>query len=594
MLLKTMFETAANRNQLWARLLVSELVRAGVCGFVLSPGARSAPLTLAVAEHPGAAHTMHYDERGAAFHALGWARATGRPAVLVCTSGSAAANYMPAVVEAAQSHTPLVALTADRPPELIACGANQAIDQTKLFGDYARWFFELPCPTLEIAPAFVLTTADQAVRRSLAPPAGPVHLNCHFREPLAPTPEPHDFKDYLAPLATWMAQNTPFTQWHTARRVPGGPVTLPALPGERAGAMRGIVVIGRLTHETDRAAVAHFVQRLGWPVFPDIASGLRFQAGAPFVSHYDQLLLSSRFCAHCRPDCVLHIGGAVTSKRLVQHLAALRMPFVHVAEHPLRHDPQHQVTHRIEADIAAWCEAAGDAAWPAPADAPWCGPIHTANAAAAQCIARQTPQTACNEIAVARAVCARAPAASLLFLGNSMPVRDADMYAAPREDPPRIAVSRGASGIDGNIATAAGYARGTGAPVTALLGDLAALHDLNSLALLRGLDTPFVLVVINNDGGGIFHFLPVAEAHALFDPYFGTPHGMDFAHATEQFGLGYARPASMPDFTAAYDAALTAGAPVLIEVTTNRAANSVLHRHVQARVAAAAGDTFEA
>jgi 2-succinyl-5-enolpyruvyl-6-hydroxy-3-cyclohexene-1-carboxylate synthase len=192
-----------------------------------------------------------------------------------------------------------------------------------------------------------------------------------------------------------------------------------------------------------------------------------------------------------------------------------------------------------------------------------------------------------NEISIARAVSRLAPGGSVLFLGNSMPIRDADMYAAPRPDPPWTAVSRGASGIDGNIATAAGYARASASPVTVLLGDLALLHDLNSLALLRGLQTPFVIVAVNNDGGGIFHFLPVAEYPEHFERYFGTPHGLAFEHAAELFGLGYARPGSLDDFVAAYEIALTAGAPVLIEVRSDRAQNVALHRELQAHIAAA-------
>ena len=575
-----------SRNQCWAHLLVEELVRAGVCAFVLSPGSRSTPLTLAVADHPAVPRIMHFDERGAAFHALGWARATGRPVALVCTSGSAVANYFPAVVEAAQSHTPLIVLTADRPPELLDCGANQAIDQVKLFGSYVRWYFALPCPTLEIAPNFVLTTADQAVHRSLAPPAGPVHLNCHFREPLAPTPEAFDFNAYLAPLADWMAGTSVYTAYHSEGGFPEKNVGRQIPEGSR-----GLVVVGRLNDEADRKAVADFVRRAGLPVFADIASGLRFEQGAPFVPYYDQLLLSARFRDQCQPDFVLHLGGAVTSKRLAQHLATLDCSYMHVAAHPLRHDPDHRVTERREVDIATWCKAHAEACAGC-SETSWSDAIHRANAAASACIDADTATGALNEVAIAQTVCAHAPAESVVFLGNSMPIRDADMYAAPRENPPRIAVSRGASGIDGNIATAAGYARGTGAPVTAVLGDLATLHDLNSLALLRGLESPFVLVVINNDGGGIFHFLPVAKEAKHFESCFGSPHGMGFAEAAAMFGLGYAQPATLKDFHAALKAALSAPTPVLIEVRTKRHANLEAHRALQARVAKAVEDTL--
>lgn len=578
-----MWTNLASRNQCWAFLLVEELVRAGVCAFVLSPGSRSTPLTLAVATHPSVPRVMHFDERGAAFHALGWARATRRPAALVCTSGSAVANYFPAVVEAAQSHTPLILLTADRPPELLNCGANQAVDQVKLFGGYVREFLQLPCPTAEIDPAFVLTTADQAVQRAQHAPAGPVHINCAFREPLAPAQEDFDAEHYLAPLLAWRENNAPYTTCDASLAIPGEAM-LERLEARIASTKRGLLVIGGLQSPGERDAVAAFARRLGWPACADIASGLRQQSKAPFLPHVDHLLLSEGFREQFQPDTVLHLGGAITSKRLWSQIAAVRLEYIRVANHPERHDPQHHVTWRIEADLTPFCAHArvADACGTA-----WHALARQCDQAAAAAIAEDPEMAALNEISVARAVSALAPDDSVLFLANSMPIRDMDMMAAPREDAPWVCVSRGASGIDGNLATAAGIARAARKPTVAVLGDLALLHDLNSLALLRGLEPPFVIVVINNDGGGIFHFLPVAQHQTHFERYFVTPHGLCFAEAAAMFGLGYTQPGSLEDFTAALKAAPGAPTPVIVEVRTERKDNHEVHRALQTRVAEA-------
>ena len=206
-------QKSSSLNALWAQLIVQELLRNQINQFVLSPGSRCTPLTAAVAAEKQAAALMHFDERGAAYFALGYARASGRPAVLVCTSGTAAANYYPAVVEASMDMLPLILLTADRPPELLASGANQTIEQVNLYGNYVRFHFELPCPDELVAPESILTLVDQAVYRATRSPAGPVHINCMFREPLAPSPLPKDFSPYLAGAQRWLNNNKPFTAY---------------------------------------------------------------------------------------------------------------------------------------------------------------------------------------------------------------------------------------------------------------------------------------------------------------------------------------------------------------------------------------------
>ena len=580
-----------NINALWSALIVEELARNGVRFFCLSPGSRSAPLALAVAGRPGARHAMHFDERGAAFHALGYTKATQRPAALVCTSGTAAANYLPAIVEAAMSRVPLIVLTADRPPELLDTGANQTIHQPGIFSHYTRWDVTLPCPDEAVPPQTLLTTIDYAVHRATGAPAGPVHVNAMFREPLAPTATDRDFAPYVAPLAKWEAAQTPYTAYAPSHPVADTESHERVLELLR-GARHGLIIAGALPGDAG-PAVRELAQTLNWPVFADIASGLRLGSPAPpVVHHYDLLLSTGAIPKDCRPDVILQLGGAFVSKRLLQFLD--HSPpghYILVDENPDRLDPAHRVSLRVEASPARFCAGIcrGIASGMAPAQDPaWAGHLYglseTVNGVVAETLTQYDYLT---EPTVARAVAGDIPAGHTLFLGNSMPIRDMDRFASPHGAPVRVAVNRGASGIDGNIATAAGFARGAQTPVTALLGDLALLHDLNALAMLRELPQPVTLVVVNNDGGGIFSFLPVAGFPEHFEELFGTPHALTFAKAAELFGLQYAAPESLPEFKAAYRAAAAQTASTLIEVRTNREDNLRVHQALRIAITSA-------
>lgn len=580
---------APNLNQLWSRLLVEELVRGGVCGFVLSPGSRCAPLSVAVAEHPKARRVVHFDERGAAFHALGWAQATGKPAVLVCTSGSACANYWPAVVEASASLTPLILLTADRPPELLHCGANQAIDQPGIYGNYTRWRCTLPCPDVAIPPAMVLSTVDQALYRATTPPGGPVHVDCMFREPLAPDPDGVDCAQLAAGLEAWEQSEAPYTTYHAPVHWPG--LTFhDSLLKELQKTKRGLIVAGGMTLP-ECAAVFRISEALKWPVLPDVCSGLRTKAiKGDYLHYYDQMLLSTAFQEQLTPDVVLHLGGPFTSKRLALHLARVACSrgkafrYVHVAEHPLRQDPHHLVTDRIQAPLLLF--------WPAllgksrgTRKKGWADHLVAASREAGDALTEwETRQPGLSEITVARLISQIRPSGSLVFLGNSMPVRDMDFFADAEGPEGAMRANRGASGIDGNIATAAGHAAAGKRPVTLVLGDLAVLHDLNSLALLRNVEAPVVLVILNNDGGGIFSFLPIARHAAVFEPYFGTPHGLTFENAAHFFGLDYLHTETRAAFATGYKKALARKGCTIIEVRSNRDKNKALHEELGTRL----------
>jgi 2-succinyl-5-enolpyruvyl-6-hydroxy-3-cyclohexene-1-carboxylate synthase len=578
---------APRANLLWATLIVEELVRSGVSFFCVAPGSRSTPLVAALAANEGADSLVHFDERGTAFAAVGHARATGLPAAWITTSGTAVANGLPAVVEAATDGMPVILLTADRPPELRQTGANQTIDQPDIFGDYVRWRFDLPAPDESLDPAMVLTTVDQAVYRARRSPSGPVHLNLMFREPFLPDPD--EGPGELPAPACWRRSGEPYTRY-AATKAAVDPDEVERLWERLQLVERGLVVAGRLPSRKQGEAALRLADALGWPLLPDVGSQIRLGAASKnLVPLYDALLASERFNGEHAPEAVLHLGGRAISKRLERFLAASRPdPYVVVRENPFRLDPGHRVTQSVEADIPAFCAALTVAAERRPpADAtPWTAAWREASEQTDRHLDRSFGEArALNEPLVARLVSRHVPEGHTLCVASSMPVRDLDTFAATDGAPVPVAANRGASGIDGTVATAAGFAHGSGRPLTLLIGDLALLHDLNSLAMLR--DLPVVVVVLNNDGGAIFSFLPVARYKAFFEPYFGTPQGLSFEHASAMFGLGYEHPGTATDFVEAYRAAHDRNGPTLIEVKTDREENAELHRRLLAEISEA-------
>ena len=566
----------ANINHVWAGLLVEELVRQGVGLFVVCPGSRSSPLAVAVAGARDAEAVVHWDERAAAFVALGWGRATGRPAAVVTTSGTAVANLLPAAVEADADGVPLLLLTADRPPELRETGANQTVRQPPVFQDVARWTLDAPVPTSAVPARWVLSTAAHAVRRALAPP-GPVHLNLPFREPLGAQPDGTDVALYLAGLPTH--RSAPPT---LAVPMEGG-----LLEGAASALLereRGLVVLadagrGRLGDAADRLAAA-----LGWPLLTDV----RASSSPSAVGAYDLALASARMREALRPDAVLHVGGRLTSKRLGQLFAAARPPlYVQVSETPGRVDPDGLVTERLVGPLDAALAGITDHVEAARSGGEtrgegWRDAWRRASRAASETLGLAE----LSEPSVARAVCEAS--ASALVVAASMPIRDALTYGGGRAE---VVANRGASGIDGTVATAHGVARGRGGPVVLLAGDLALLHDQTSLALLRS-GPPVVVVAVNNDGGGIFHRLPIADGVGAldadtFERFFGTPHGLGFEDAARQVGLAYYAPVTQAAFETALDAALRSGASALVEVRTDRGEQAALRRRLEAAAAEA-------
>lgn len=579
-----MVPITANINTLWTSLMVEELRRSGVTYFIICPGSRSAPLTVAAARNRHITTMVVHDERGAGFHAVGYARATGRPAAVISTSGTAAANFLPAVVEASMDHVPMVVLTADRPPELRGCGANQTIDQVNLYGAYARHFVDLPCPDHRLPAAYVLTTVDQSVSRAMSSPKGPVHINCMFREPLAPVDKGEDFAGYLAPLNHWFESSEPYTKYSQTRVIPSDD-DLSALTQAILQTRRGVVLLGDLPDRSEKIAAGHIAEHLGWPVLADIRSGFRLGGElGNAVAFYDLLLTSKTFTAQFRPEMILHIGGSIVSKRCYECIAACPlMHYYFVSADPIPIDPVHQVTRRLQMNVTELEQHLTSVK--AGVDVAWRDRQLTASETVAHLLATfidDKPNL--NEPGVARRVVRKTPPGSVLVAASSLPIRDLDMYA-PRDGAPVVCMAnRGASGIDGTVATTAGVAAGAGSPVTLMTGDLALLHDLNSLAMVARSPVPVTIVVINNDGGGIFSFLPIAENADVFDKYFVTPHGMTFEHAAEQFGLNYTRVDTAAELGAALlSSGETAGGSI-IEATVERDNTVALYSRLTAEI----------
>jgi 2-succinyl-5-enolpyruvyl-6-hydroxy-3-cyclohexene-1-carboxylate synthase len=581
---------APNVTYLWAQLLIEELVRTGVEIFFVAPGSRSTPLTVAAARHPEASVVLHVDERGTAFSALGWGRARNDPAGWITTSGTAVANGQPAVVEASVDGVPMVLLTADRPPELRDTGANQTIDQVKIFGDYVRWQADVPPPTAEIDPAYVLTTADQAVHQARRRPSGPVHLNCGFRKPLEPIEE-----DVSLTIPTvvenWAEHSDPFTEYPRPRSRPTDS-DVNGLLRAIGETERGFVVAGRLDSEAEAKAVRDLASHLGWPLLPDLTSRLRLGEGREEarVPFFDLVLTSDAFREQHPPEAVLHLGGRVTSKRLRLFLRD-SAPAVRavVRPTPSRIDPDHRVTHHVEADVEAFAEAVRDQIDASGGYGAWTNAWTRANRRT-KAVVHEHAADRLTEPALAAILTQEMPPDHVLVGASSMPVRDLERHATATDSTGLAYANRGASGIDGTVATAAGVARGHGSPATLLIGDLALWHDLNSLALLR--KQPIVVVVVNNNGGGIFHFLPIRTYEDVFEPYFTTPQKRSFSSVAETFGLTYYQPESLGAFRENYAEASSASSPSLIEVRTDRAANREVHDDLEEAVAAAVTDTL--
>jgi 2-succinyl-5-enolpyruvyl-6-hydroxy-3-cyclohexene-1-carboxylate synthase len=558
-----------NRTYAPLQALVEELVRCGMTHAVTSPGSRNAPIALTLAAQEGLESVSVLDERAAGFMALGMAKASGRPVAVTCTSGTAAANLHPAVSEAWEARVPLIVLTADRPPELREVGAGQAIDQVKLFGGAAKWFVEVG----NHEPG-----RDTAVHhRSLGCRAywtaeggrpGPVHLNLPLREPLAPLAENLDAADWEG-----RPDGRPWVVMREHSSAPGS-ADVQLLAEQAAAAPRGAIVCGPGGGEL-AAPVTRLAAQAGWPLLAEPTSGLRCgdHDRSHVVAHYDLLLRSEQFAAAHQPQLVLRIGDTPTSKPLRAWLA--NSPQAVIDPHSSWHEPTRAAELILAAAPGPTCDALAAALEMRSftPDLAWLAGWLAADAVVPDALSRSEEPFEPKLLAALEPLL---PSDALLWLSSSMPVRDVEACFPQSAKPLRFLANRGANGIDGGVSSAAGAALATGRPTFLLTGELALLHDIGGLLAARRAGAELTIVCINNGGGGIFDFLPVAE-HAdpeLFERHVATPAGIDLERVAALAELPY----TLDDLEAGV------ARPGLVELRTNRERNVALHRELSERV----------
>jgi len=575
--------TLPDATTAFARCLVDEWVRAGVTEACVAPGSRSTPLALALAGDGRLSVHVHLDERSASFFALGVAKASGRPVVVLCTSGTAAANFHPAVLEAHHARVPLLVCTADRPPELRDTGAGQTVDQTRLYGDAVRWFVDPGAPDAAAAGSW-RSIASRAFAEAVGPPAGPVHLNLPFREPLVPTGGP------LVDVPG-RADGAPWTRVVRSLKVPNA-ATVAHVAELIAGTSRGVLVAGWGSGVTP-ATMARVAAAAGWPVLADPLSGVR--AGPHAVSTYDAMLRVDDVAAALHPEVVVRVGAPLTSKVVGEWLGR-DIHHVVIDADGTWLDPTRVVNEMIAADDELLLAAVADAlevevfeGRQARTDdwlSTWLDRERSTRHAIDNVVdAWEQP----FEGRIARDVLAALPDGATLVVASSMPVRDVEWFARPRRGL-RVLANRGVNGIDGFNSTVLGVAAASAGPVVALTGDLCFLHDANGLlgATDRGVNATFV--VVDNGGGGIFSFLPQADDPEHFETLFGTPQPLDLAALAGVHGLACSVVERAVDVEPAVLGSVAAGGVRIVLVRTDRADNVARHREVWSAVARAIGE----
>ena len=568
------------------RAIVETLVAGGVRDVVICPGSRSTPMALALRAEPALRCWVHLDERAGAFFALGAAKGGRRPAAILATSGTAVVNFAPAVAEARYGRVPLILLTADRPPELQGVGAPQTIDQVELYGRHAKWFAELPVPTDDPEAAVELRgIVARALDAAMAGPAGPVQLNLPFREPLLPegsvlSPTGEDGEPHPVP----------------------GPAAIPGATVERFrhlvhASARPLIVCGPIDRPGFAPAVTRLAAAMRAPIVADALANLRCGGHdrERVVAHHDALLRSPGFAEGHAPDQVLRFGSTPTSKALNLALEGWTAPQLLVDDGDGWNMPAGEALERIDADPVAFAEAAADAAaGEGSGDPAWLDGWRTADHVAAEALsAFESGLGEPFEGAIARGLDAALPDGAVVLVGNSMPVRDLDTFLPGSDRPRRFVGNRGANGIDGLIATALGLAAGQPQPVVLVLGDLSFLHDLTSLVAAQRLGLDLLIVLVDNDGGGIFSFLPQGSADRPdiglpehYEELFGTPHGLDLRPVAMALGATHRRVGG-GDLGRGLTACLERPGVTILERSTDRARNRELHREAQAAVARA-------
>ncbi len=572
---------------------VDELYRAGLRNVVICPGSRSTPLAITFAAQTGIRVWMHIDERSASFFALGMAKRLQQPVALVCTSGTAAANFLPALVEAKLTHIPLLVLTADRPPELRDSGAPQAIDQNRLYGTHVKWFVEVALPEATNEHLrYIRTLANRALALTRAIPAGPVHLNMPFREPL--TPEPLTGQSLPAPErrdpAAWKgrAQEEPYIAVTETALGEISDAAIHELIQRLSHEAAGLIIVGPGVQAELRGPLLALAQQLGYPILADTLS--QFRSGThntnQIIASYDAFLRLERVISHLEPKIILRFGAMPTAKPLLLYLKRYSAcPQIVVDGQGDWNEPTQLASELIHTNPVRFCSSLSRA-WPDSADRDWSTWLKDWQRI--DQVTRETLKARMQtfeplfEGRIFPELAALLPEQTTLFVGNSMPVRDLDTFFWQSEHPLTIMGNRGANGIDGVVSSALGAsAANTHKDATVLvIGDLSFLHDLNGLLAAHLHKLNLTIVLVNNDGGGIFSFLPQASHPEHFEQLFGTPTGLDFRLAIQMYGGDYTRIKTWEEYRKAIQRGITLGGLQVIEVPTERESNVKMHRQL--------------
>ncbi len=569
------------RNLQQSDAFVAGLVQGGLRHACICPGSRSTPLALAFARNPQIQHWVLIDERSCAFFAHGIARQLGEPVAILCSSGTAAANFLPAVVESYHDRVPLLVLTADRPPELRQFGAAQTIDQINLYGSHVKWFVDMPVPDeLSSLQAHAATVAARAISSAMQTPQGPVHINFPFREPLLPA------ADELEPsiAATQPVQTT--VRAGSRSRLPGTE-HLDELAATLSGVDRGAIICGPQRDPAFASVVVCLAQQLGWPVLADPLSQVRSGEHdlSQVIDSYDIFLRDQPTGELLAPDLVLRFGAMPTSKPLMLYLQQLEETrVVLVEEGDIWRDQSFSIAEVVQADPTGLCEALCDrtgASSPNLASRTWLQrwqSVQSTTRTQVQQIVSQGVDI--TESGVFAELADLVTPGSTVYAGNSMPVRDLDAFFPALPIPLTFQSNRGANGIDGVVSSALGAAAVANDPVILVIGDLSFYHDMNGLFAAKKYEIDATVILVNNDGGGIFHFLPQNTALDVqtFEDLFGTPSGLDFSQLQQLYGIDVVRPSSWSAFRDEVQASVGSRGVKVIEVVTDRTVNLQHHR----------------
>jgi 2-succinyl-5-enolpyruvyl-6-hydroxy-3-cyclohexene-1-carboxylate synthase len=537
---------------------------------------------MAISAHPQLETFVHFDERSMAFHALGYAKAKRKPAIIVTTSGTACGNLLPAIMEAHESCIPLIILTADRPYELQECGANQTTNQLNMFQNYVRWQQLLPPPEPSLSTSYLKTTIAHAIAKATQGHPGPVHLNCMFREPFFSKASLSEETTHS--LESLLFKN-PYTQLFTPQNSldEASSALLSSLLSTHE---KGLILLGYEAIDPHKQEAVSFIyalaETLQWPIISDVLSHVKKHP--LFISYYDlicKLLISEELY----PECIVHLGGRFVSKHLLSLLKQAHPKiYFHIAPYGRREDPLHLITHRVTMDPRHFCKDI-------------LGKI-TSNHETSylhhwQSLDHQIEHTlhhffktqpTCSEPHLFHTLAQEDLSHYTLFVASSMPIRDMMNFFHPEQKPLGLYGNRGLSGIDGNIATAIGIAKAVSTPLMAIIGDQTFLHDFPSLAQAKYLKHPLILLVINNDGGNIFSFLPIYERKELCEAYFIHSHGLTCFHASAMFKFHYRHYTSLDHFQGDLNTILFSSEHHLIEIQTHRDTNLNVHQTLNALI----------